>query len=391
MQLLPLLTTCRSLSLELSRSPLIRDDDTTTPMPENSGILPSQADSDLPAAFGQYNPSPLEIVMPVARLAEPLRKVTRNRPVSTATLAEYDTAFDSIASSMPEPLRPYATSYLDPNMLRISTSLANARLLLHRLNLAPSCSSEERAVALHKCVAAAESTARLVTRTLQPPPAAPQPFTDPSRSTLTWEWRARSSTSSLLCTHLWRCILFLSLSLNFTGALTCVRVSAAIGDLRQINTACGRYLVFFLERLSDRMRSGHLSRQALEQDEEMLAYASGDVQADIESAWIWGDGGTPLREEMPFFSSTGPVLPGGSPKRPESSGEVWPRVETLLMNLRHEQQRQRPLPEYSLHTRSGSQASIAGSEAAMSGSTPTPTTARYSPGGSERMKLSNIM
>lgn len=373
----------------MSRSPLIRDDDTTMPMPESSGTLPSQAESDLPAAFGQFSPSPLEIVMPVARLGEPLRKVTRNRPVSTATLAEYDTAFDSIAASMPEPLRPYATSYLDPNMLRISTSLANSRLLLHRLNLAPACSPEERALALQKCVAAAESTARLVNRTLQPPPTAPQPFTDPSRSTLSWEWRARSSTSSLLCTHLWRCILFLSLSLDFAGALTCVRVSAAIGDLRQINIACGRYLIFFLERLSDRMRSGQLSRQALEQDEEMLVYASGDVQADVESAWIWGDGGTPLREEMPFFSSTGAVPPTDSPKRSESSADIWPRVETLLMNLRHEQQRQRPLPEYSLHTRTGSQVSMAGSEAAMSGS--TPTTTRYSPGGSERMKLSNIM
>lgn len=380
----------RSLVLELSRPTLINDEDCRVTMPDPSQGLPTHAQSVLPAAYGQYIPSPLEVVMPIARLVDPLRKAMKSKPIAITTLEDFDMAFESIASSMPEPLQPHSTSYLDPNMFRITTSIANVKIILHRLNLTPLCSAEERSAALTSCVLAAQSTARLVTRSLQPPPTTSQPFTDFSRTNLTWEARVRSSTPSTLCTHLWRCILVLSLALDFTSALSCVRVSTAIGDLRKINIACGRNLLFFLERLTDRMKHGQGTKQFLEQDEEMLAYASGDLQEDMQTAWVWSDSSTPMHEEGRFFS-TSPHMHA----RPASTfsahdpadGAVWPRVEAELMALRHEQLRQKPLPEF-IHKRSTSATSVVSASEATGSA--TPTASMFSP-GNERMNIANII
>ena len=91
---------------------------------------------------------------------------------------------------------------------------------------------------------------------------------------------------AFFCSHLWRCALVLCLRLEFAAATTIVQASASIGDLRKNNVACGRNLAFFLDKLIARLRSGATS-ESLEADEEMLAYASGDLQGCSEESWVW--------------------------------------------------------------------------------------------------------
>ncbi|KAK1030238.1 hypothetical protein LTR74_018993, partial [Friedmanniomyces endolithicus] len=92
-----------------------------------------------------------------------------------------------------------------------------------------------------------------------------------------WEAQLRSVIPAFFCAHLWRCTLVLCLRWDFAAALALVQASAAVGDAKKLNTACRRHLAFFLEKLMGRMRAG-ASKQSLEADEEMLAYASGDMQ-----------------------------------------------------------------------------------------------------------------
>jgi hypothetical protein len=330
--------------------------------------------------------------MPLLRHYEQLRSAMKIRPVVPATLQQFETTFNSIAAAMPEPLQPFSTTYLDPYMFRVTMALPNARIMLHRQNLSPLCSRDEVRAALSACASAAHLSVRLIDRSLQPPPPHPTAFTEPARSALPWELRVRSSTPSLVCTHLWRCILVLALSLDFSAALTCVRVSAAISDLRKINIACAKYLIFFLERLVERVRAGHGQKHMLEQDEEMLAYASGDLQEDSKGSWIWADNDSPDgdRQNPSRSANTTPV---GSPEGPDSAigyGGEWSRVETLLLALRQERDRQRPLPGFTAgpsggdHGRSVSM----GSEVTVGAS---PAANMTSPGGNERMNIANII
>jgi len=344
----------------------------------------------LPQKFGHFTPSPVEINMPLVRHYDELRRAMKIQPVPSTTLETFEGIFASIADTMPEPLQPYSTTYLDPYMFRVTMALPNARIMLHRQNLSPLCSPEECRIALAACAGAAQISVRLINRSLQQAPTIPQPFTEPDRAKLPWELRVRSSTPSLVCTHLWRCILVLALALDFNGALTCARVSSAIADLRKINVACARYLVFFLERLTDRVRSGQGERYMLEQDEEMLAYASGDLQEDAKGSWVWREAESPSREHPGSYSAN--TTPIESPEEAQLGqggmfGGEWQRVEALLVGLRHEQQRQRPLPPFQ-HGRSQSMQSVARSDTA--GRHSTPSTA-FSPTGNERMNIANII
>ena len=133
----------------------------------------------------------------------------------------------------------------------------------------------------------------------------------------------------------------LSLASDFTSAATCARVSTTIGELRPINMACGRNLVFFLERLRDRIASGLGQRHQLENDEEMLAYVSGDLQGDPVHAWIW-------ERDNPITSPLGEPSSGADAFQQTSQFPVlevetddwggWPRVQSLLVDLQRERE-----------------------------------------------------
>jgi len=138
--------------------------------------------------------------------------------------------------------------------------------------------------------------------------------------------------------------------MEFAIALTLVQASAAIGDLRNKNTACGRFLAFFLDKLITRLRAG-ASVESLELDEEMLAYASADLQGCADEAWIWSgsDMGTSLNQVNGFTSAP----QDGAPSGPLSERETqdwggWEHIQRTLQQLLQDKQGTQALPPPSL-------------------------------------------
>jgi hypothetical protein len=163
-----------------------------------------------------------------------------------------------------------------------------------------------------------------------------------------WPARVAPVASNLTCMHLWRCILVLCFMGDYDAALMCLHLLTVIGNMRQVGIGCGKNLVFVLDKLLDRVRSGHGSLQQLEYDEEMLAYISGDVQASVEHGWAWA--GTDLTSmkspQIASYSAARPlgqdqpmrdVIPHRSTSAPPSNEwEGWARVDHAIRQLMDE-------------------------------------------------------
>lgn len=155
----------------------------------------------------------------------------------------------------------------------------------------------------------------------------------------------------MLCTHIWRCVLLLLFRAEYAAALVCVQASATIGDARSVNAACGRYIAFFLKLILDRLRREEPA--GLEQDEEMMAYVSGDMQSTADGSWIWQGSETgsqlktvsPQMSNVPSFQDS--ITHQAGPSRcsfseePELEWEGWDWVERTVQYLLDEQQQQR--------------------------------------------------
>lgn len=307
----------------------------------------------------------------MVRFISQLKTTLKARVIAPQTIRTYDDYFSAVASTFPEPLQTLSSTNLEPHQLTVAFCLDNARFHLYRHNLSVLCAPAERVEAINRCLAVAKDTTRYVSRTFQTPPATP-PHSDSPEADLhvgrTDQWQAavKSTALNITCTHLWRCILVLCFRAEFTAALTCVGVSAAIGDLRNVNMACGRHIAFFLETLLERWRSGRANASTLEQDEEMLAYLSGDLQGSTENAWVWtgsetgsklnanGELLTPavqLTRPLTTAAAVGPKLDGEHPvERPNDPASYllpkdkpswggWDKVEKLLHELMGEQRR----------------------------------------------------
>jgi hypothetical protein len=136
--------------------------------------------------------------------------------------------------------------------------------------------------------------------------------------------------------------------LEFASALTIVQASASIGDLRKNNIACGRNLSFFLDKLIMRLRAGG-TRQSLETDEELLTYASGDLQGCTDEAWVWTGSDTGANLNQASINGYGPERPNTSSGVQNSSSlserEIqnwagWDHIQRTLTQLLHDQQQQ---------------------------------------------------
>jgi len=104
-----------------------------------------------------------------------------------------------------------------------------------------------------------------------------------------WEERFILSSTTLLCTHLWRCMLFLLFGQLYDAFFLILRAASTINDTRAVNISCGRHISFFVRRLIE-----HYERPTpldLELDEEMLVYLSGDLQSSTNS-WVWSNAET---------------------------------------------------------------------------------------------------
>lgn len=337
------------MALELGKPLQIDDDDCEVgePMPVSDDCIQSNGVVMAPPS-PQQAVNGLIAVIPVVRITASIKKTLKSRTIASATLNTYDEHFKAIMASYPDPFPIHSTTELDPRLLTAACGLQTSRLLLYRHNLSPTCRHPERREALDRMVSVAKDTAHYVSRSCNPHHMA------------SWGARLRTMAPAFFCAHIWRCMLVLIFRGEYASALTLLNVCAAVGDLRKNNTACGRHLTFFLDKLIDRLRAG-ASQQTLEADEEMLAYVSGDMQGTPDSAWTWTGSepaGSTLSMPAPNgYANTDPMLmkqeaspPGATNHLTDREIHEWPgweHIQRVLSQLLHESQQQQyaqPLP-----------------------------------------------
>lgn len=255
------------MAIELGRPMLINDEDCDTEYPslleEEEGITDT---------FHPQKPTLLLASVHVARLLGPLAKLCRSLCITTDAIKKFEAQLINCMQLFPSQLQPSAGGPLDPLVIAPLIYFQNARILLYRHNISPACSTEQRTTAIENCVTAAQDTARAISRCFE-------------FATEDGEHRLRVSATFLICTHLWRCMLFLAFKQSWHAFHLLLRYSALINDSKPVNRSCGRHLDSFLHKLVERYQ--HDQMQTLEEDEELIVLLSGDLQAGTNS-WIWG-------------------------------------------------------------------------------------------------------
>ncbi|SPQ27239.1 08af13b7-cebe-4173-9f3f-97b97a1a679b [Thermothielavioides terrestris] len=290
----------RSLAVELGRPMLIDDSDCDV-------TLPAAIDDHHLSERGQRLPDGVEAlthsllaIVHVVRSYPALGRALASPVIAPTRLATFDQHFAACRRTFPPACNPASSAALIPTFLNPLTYLLHARLLLHRHNLLPSCPPDVRLIAIEQCMHTALETAALLSRT--------------STASLA------EGATALLTTHVFRCALILLLTGCFEQAAECIRALAAINDHRDVAVPCGRFLAFFISALSSRRAeiAAYLAQQqapppaaqppspygppppppphgpspaavhdALMRDEELLAYVSADMQAGLDTAWVW--------------------------------------------------------------------------------------------------------
>ncbi|PTU22942.1 hypothetical protein P175DRAFT_0530026 [Aspergillus ochraceoroseus IBT 24754] len=343
----------RLLALETGKPVLINDQDCDIGLP---CPIDEQLISDKCVPETQQTTSLLATIHVVRSIGQ-LTRTLRSTTISPATLDTFERHFNACLATFPEQYHPNSDQFLDPRTLAPIIYLQNARLILHRHNISPFCPVDVRSAALDYSVSVCQETARLLMRCMQP-----------SHDSGNDGWRTLFTTSggTILCSHLWRCVLLLLFRQEFAAALVCVQASAAIGESRVANNACGRYTAFFLKSLLDRLRRNE--SVDLERDEEMIAYVSGDMQGAGSGSWVWdgSETGSQLEEMMssrldsPAHSGIGP---GGSAEDPDR-WEGWEWIERTLQYLVNEKEKQQQQQRDAQHLPQPAEPSYPASESA---------------------------
>lgn len=284
----------RLVSLEQGRSAMIDDDDSEIDL--TSPTIAGEGQGEDARKHGATAHSPLVPTVQVIRVISKLLKLLKEPSISTSSLQAFDVLFEDCMDLFPAHHQLNAYGALDPHEMPPLIYLQNARLMLHRHNLGVKNKPSARLHSTEECTRIAKQSTRLLARCMHNGSGATvQSQVGHER----WRSSLVSAASAFLCTHIWRCSLFLCLGREYNDALVCAQASATIGSARPINVACGRYLEFFLRRLLPKMQDEML---AIETDEEMLALVSGDLQGDAENSWIWKDveGGSQVSESTRF-------------------------------------------------------------------------------------------
>jgi hypothetical protein len=292
--------------MELGRPLLIEDRDCDTNLPcavddhfiHDAGIIPSNNMNDQTSAH--FLLTTIHVVRMIGQLLQSLRAPVMSHHI----LADFDSHFTSCQNMFPVNFQVYHPQPLEPRQLHPIFQLQNCRIVLHRHNMSTSCPPEVRAAAIQSCLQIAKETAHLLVRVKQYQPLDNKPWAD----------AVASAGTTMVCTHIWRCMLFLCFNAMYDEALVCTDICAAIGDFRPINTACGRNLYGFLRQLAGKIASG----KDLTKDEMMLALVSGDVQGS-ETAWVLSG------------SEASPIMNGpGVPSMPDAKEGTQNSAETGL-------------------------------------------------------------
>lgn len=248
-------------------------------------INDEDCDTEYPAALPDEIPGPSDgnsLPQPalllastqVTRLCQPLLKVLRSLCISLDTFLEFDKHISECMRLFPPQLRLSSSEPLDLADIVPIIYLQNIRLIVSRHNLSPSCSMERRTQAIEQCLQVACETAGLLSRCV-----------DQSSSYSEWRSTIRTTAGSFVCTHIWRCMLFTLFRGVFDAFHALWKVAATVEQSRPVNASCGRYILYFLRNLIDRVSQSRTVD--LTHDEEMLAYLSADLQSSSNNSWVW--------------------------------------------------------------------------------------------------------
>ncbi|KAG9192478.1 hypothetical protein G6011_11212 [Alternaria panax] len=333
----------RIISLETGKPMIIHESDCEISLPSSLEDRYIQANSSFRSMAKPAHFTGFVANVHITRLYAPLYQVLRSSVVLPQTLQSFDEELRLKLLVLPEAYQPDSSALFDVTALPTILCLLSARFHMYRRNLTPLSGPAERANALKRCVSVSQDTAKYVSRALHNP-------TKPD-SGKGWEERVASIASNTVALHLWRCILVLCFRGEYKAALVCLHLSRAIGSVRKINTACGKNVAFFLEKMFDRVRSGQTSSQQLEQDEEMIAYVSADAQNSLQHSWVWvGDESSylsstqkaaasairlpgrdePMRDALPLRT------PSGSPTNVCTESDDWAQAERMIRQLMDE-------------------------------------------------------
>jgi Fungal specific transcription factor domain len=323
----------RILALELGKPLLINDADFDTEYPE-------PADDEQITSAGVYSTeqsTALLATVHVVRSFQSLCQLLKSPYITRYPLEAREEYLHNCFSLLPKTFQPSAAEPLDPRTIAPLICLQNARLSLQRHNLAPACPPELRLQAIDKCVMVARDTAMVLSRCLDPALSPKQASTERSRL-------LAISASTMLCMHIWRCLLLLLFRTDYHPAIVLVQAASAIGGARQVNLCCGRYVQFFLRVLYARVQQE--TPGDFDNDEELIAYASGDAQNNPENNWVWQ--GAESGTESSSFVGTAQALPSDQPRSglqspvlvDQEAGEWggWEQVERSVHYLLEQQQ-----------------------------------------------------
>jgi hypothetical protein len=257
---------------------LINDDECDTEYPE---VLDDERGMFMDASTPGpplYPSAVLLATIHMARLLAPLAKLFRSLCITSDTLTKFEGHLRDCMELFPPAFQASNPTALDARNVLPLIYFQNARLLLHRHNLSPSCSQEQRSEAIRQCSEASQDTARIISRCLSAQ-SSPQEV----------ERNLILAATTLLCTHLWRCLLFLLFRPIDEGFFVILRAASVVGNTKAINVCCGRHLSFCVRKLIEKFEQP--APFDLEQDEEILVYLSADLQSSTNS-WVWGNAET---------------------------------------------------------------------------------------------------
>lgn len=247
---------------------LISDEDCDTEYPS---VL--SEDEGMAEVLEPTTPSVLLAFIHVSRLLVPLARLCRSLCITNDAKRKFDTQLANCQELLPNAWQVEATGSLDPVALAPIMHFQNSRLLLHRHNMSPANEQEQRFESIARCVLIAQDTAKIVARC----------FIEADRSDQARE-QLRLYSTSFVCTHVWRCMLFLAFDSKWQHFDTLLRYSAMIGTNKSINVSCSRHLASFLHALVEKCQSGRTT--AYEEDEDLIVLLSADLQAGA-NGWVW--------------------------------------------------------------------------------------------------------
>ncbi|KAI4248868.1 MAG: hypothetical protein L6R40_000880 [Gallowayella cf. fulva] len=283
--------------------------------------------------------SPLVHTVQVIRGISKLLKSVREPIIPLLTLQSFDLLFDDCMELFPAHHQVNAHGPLDPHQIPPLIYLQNARLILHRHNLSTKIAPSLRSRVADECSNIAKQTAGFLARCMLDGSGLSSHSQGGHEA---WRGPFISAANAFLCTHVWRCSLFLCLRAEYEDALVCVRASAAMGSARPVNVACGKYLEFFVQKLLSKLDEGV---NPVDADEEILALVSGDLQGSADSAWVWKDdnSGSPGSRSTHFSAVNATALTAHEDAYGWSN---WDGILDILTRLRQKQrQRQQQTPQ----------------------------------------------